>query len=393
MYVNMKRGGRGSMEHDCFHHGNHKGGCSDGDVGGGPDQGGTEDKAKWGVTRRMFLRGSAVSAAGLLLASAIPRASAQSPGAAQTFQFDQVPDLAKGPAIPSKGYLVERLGDGLYHVTEGSYQVMFLTTGKGVIVVDAPPTIGGSILRAIHDITNEPITHVIYSHAHADHIGAAVLYPHTAVRIAHEDTARLLRAVPDPNRPVPTVTFKNRYQLSVGNQILQLEYKGPNHTPGNIFIYAPRQKVLMFVDVIFPGWVPFEYLAISQDIPGWIKAHDQVLAYPFERIIAGHLTRLGTRQDAITQHGYIRDLEAASREAIATVKFEEIMPRVKDPSNPWALFVAYLDITAQRATDATLAKWRGRLGGADVFTFRNASTMIESLRVDYGVLGPFGIRK
>lgn len=374
------------------HRGFHQCGCSHGHAQG-HDQERAEDGAKWGVTRRMFLRGSVVGAAGLLIPSAIEPASAQSPGTAQTPQFDPVPAPAKGPAIPSKGYLVERLGDGLYHVTEGSYQVMFLTTGKGVIVVDAPPTIGGNILRAIHDVTNEPITHVIYSHAHADHIGAAVLYPDTAVRIAHEDTARLLRAVPDPNRPVPTVTFKNRYQLSVGNQILQLEYKGPNHTPGNIFMYAPKQKVLMFVDVIFPGWVPFEYLAISQDIPGWIKAHDQVLAYPFERIIAGHLTRLGTRQDAITQHAYIRDLEAASREAIASVKFEEVMPRVKDPTNPWALFLAYLDITAQRATDATLAKWRGRLGGVDIFTFRNASTMIESLRVDYGVLGPFGIRK
>jgi len=50
-------------------------------------------------------------------------------------------------------------------------------------------------------------------------------------------------------------------------------------------------------------------------------------------------------------------------------------------------------MTAQRAADATLAKWRGRLGGVDIFTFRNASTMVESLRVDYGVLGPFGIRK
>jgi len=268
------------------------------------------------------------------------RASAQGPGTVRPSQFDSVPAAAKGPAIPSIGYLVERLGEGLYQVTDGTYQAMFLTTGKGVIVADAPPTIGGNILRAIHEVASEPITHVIYSHAHADHIGAAVLYPHTAVRIAHEETARLLRAVPDPNRPAPTVAFKNRFQLSVGSQNLQLEYKGPNHTPGNIFIYAPKQKVLMFVDVIFPGWVPFEYLAISQNIPGWIRAHDQVLAYPFERIIAGHLTRLGTRQDAIIQHGYIRDLEAASREAIASVRFEEVVPRVKDPSNPWAIFRA-----------------------------------------------------
>ena len=48
---------------------------------------------------------------------------------------------------------------------------------EGVIVVDAPPSIGENILAAIAEVTDEPITHVIYSHSHADHIGAAGIYP------------------------------------------------------------------------------------------------------------------------------------------------------------------------------------------------------------------------
>jgi len=72
-----------------------------------------------------------------------------------------IPDSAFGPAIPEKGYFVEELGDGLYWVTEGVYHVMFLTTGEGVIVVDAPPSMGDKILQAIAETTDEPITHVI----------------------------------------------------------------------------------------------------------------------------------------------------------------------------------------------------------------------------------------
>ena len=60
-----------------------------------------------------------------------------------------IPELAPipkedfGPAVdPDKGYFVEEIDDGLYWVTEGTYHVMFLTTGEGVIVVDAPPSIG-----------------------------------------------------------------------------------------------------------------------------------------------------------------------------------------------------------------------------------------------------------
>ncbi len=44
-----------------------------------------------------------------------------------------------GPEIdPDKGYSVIEIGDGLYWLTNGMYQVMFLTTGEGVILVDVP---------------------------------------------------------------------------------------------------------------------------------------------------------------------------------------------------------------------------------------------------------------
>ena len=64
--------------------------------------------------------------------------------------------------------------------------------------------------------------------------------------------------------PIPNVTFTKNYTLQIGNQTLKLDYYGVNHLPGNIFIYAPKQKVLMLVDVLLPGWVPFPYLAICK---------------------------------------------------------------------------------------------------------------------------------
>jgi len=216
-----------------------------------------------------------------------------------------IPDSARGPAIdPDKGYFVEEIKDGLYWVTEGTYQVMFLTTGEGVIVVDAPPSIGENILNAIKEVTDEPITHVIYSHSHADHIAAASMYPKNAVYIAHEETAANLARSDDPYDfgvflggspvPEPTITFSDTYTLEVGSQTLELEYKGVNHNPGNIFIYAPEQEVLMFIDIIFPGWSPFKDLAVTSDVTGFVDAHDDVLSYDFDTLVSGHVGRLGT---------------------------------------------------------------------------------------------------
>ena len=66
--------------------------------------------------------------------------------------------------------------------------------------------------------------------------------------------------------PIPTVTFTKNYTLQIGNQSLKLDYYGVNHLPGNIYIYAPKQKVLMLVDVVFPGWVPFPYWRAANEL-------------------------------------------------------------------------------------------------------------------------------
>src|SRR5215211_4440825 len=248
---------------------------------------------------------------------------------------NQIPEAAKGPAIPSKGYLVEEIRDGLYWVTEGAYNTMFLVTDEGVVAIDAPPTIGKNYLKAISEVTDKPITHVIYSHAHIDHIGAAGMFPKNAIIIAQEETAaELQRAKTVATNssmvlPIPTEIFSNNYTLQIGNQTLQLDYYGDNHDPGNIFIYAPNQKVLMLVDVVFPGWVPFPYLATAKDVAGFIKAHDIALNnYDFNTFVGGHLTRLGTTNDVMIQKEFISDLEKAAAQANQQVSFGEIAKQV-----------------------------------------------------------------
>ena len=147
----------------------------------------------------------------------------------------------------------------------------------------------------------------------------------------------------------------------------------------------------MLVDVIFPGWVPFAYLAVSQDIPGSIAAPTEALKYPFTTFVGGHLTRLGTREDLLRHQEYIEQLKAECAKALDTFDVGGVFASV-DPTNPWAIFRGYLDGVASEAARAIAPKWRDRLGGVDAFTDKNAFAMTESLRIDYGHLGPFGLR-
>ncbi len=295
-------------------------------------------------------------------------------------EFAPVPENALGPSIPDAGYLVEEISGGLYWVTDGLYQVIFLTTGEGVILVDAPPSMGPNLAQAIADVTDEPVTHLVYSHHHADHIGGAAQFEGATI-VAHEDTAALLERSADPNRPLPTVTFADSYTLTVGSQTLQLDSHGNNHEPGNIFIFAPEQQVLMVVDIVFPGWVPFADLALAEDVPGFVAAHDTMLDYDFTTFVGGHLTRLGTREDVETAREFVLDVQANAAEALQTVDFGAIATEVGF-ENPWALFDAYLGAVAQACADATIPAWQDRLGGADVFTYGHCWVMMESLRID-----------
>src|SRR4030088_3545755 len=134
--------------------------------------------------------------------------------------YAPIPRSAFGPALNDQGYYVGRVERNLYWVTDGIYQSAFLTTNDGVVLFDAPPTIGGNLRRAVDEIaaangvTNR-VTHLVYSHHHADHGGAASLFDRDVVRIGHEETRRLLLRDNDPARPAPDVTFAYRYTLAV----------------------------------------------------------------------------------------------------------------------------------------------------------------------------------
>ena len=280
-------------------------------------------------------------------------------------------------------------------VTDGGYQALFLVSDQGVIVVDCPPSIGIHLKYAIGNVTSAPIKKFIYSHSHADHIEGAYLFKDYDVEfISHQETAAILAEVPDPRRPIPQTTFSESRTINLGNQTLELSYKGPNHESGNIFIYAPKQKVLMLVDVIFPGWVPFSGLGSAQDIPGFIKAHDQVLGYDFNHFVGGHLSRSGNRQDVQVAKEYVQDLYNACVQVLNSgLDVNAIIGPVaaKNPGNQWAIYKTYLDTLSTICANNVSPKWVSRLAGADTLGFENAYKMIESLRIDYAELGPFGV--
>jgi glyoxylase-like metal-dependent hydrolase (beta-lactamase superfamily II) len=297
-------------------------------------------------------------------------------------KYLDVPELAKGPPIdPAKGYRIQALGDGLYMVTDNGYQSMFMTYEDGVVVIDAPTSYASHIRTAIAEVTDKPITHIIYSHFHADHIGGTRTIGGAPIIIAQAETKRLLARDNDPDRPLPTVTFDHEYKLSVGSQTLELSYHNAAHAPGNIFIYAPKQRTLMIVDVVFPGWMPWRRFALAQDIPAYFAQVKEIASWDFDTLVGGHVARTGTHEDVATQLAFMEDVKAAAAEGLKiTTAGEGLNPA--DHDNWWAVYDDYIDRVVVHCMNQVTPKWSRKLGGYDAFVWDQCYAMEQSLRID-----------
>src|SRR6201988_4715358 len=211
--------------------------------------------------------------------------------------YAPIPASAFGPAPNAQGYYVGQVERNLYWVTDGVYQAAFLTTRDGVVLFDAPPSIGHNLQRAIDEIAqangvSNKVTHLVHTHHHADHAGASSIFGKDVVRTGHEETRRLLLREDDPARPAPEETFSDRRTLEIGGERIELAWHGPNHTPDNIFIHFPDHDALILVDIVSPGWAAVCQSHFAEDVPGCIEAPDTALTYRWKYFIGGHMGRL-----------------------------------------------------------------------------------------------------
>ena len=287
--------------------------------------------------------------------------------------------------------------------------------------------------------------------------------------ICHSETADIIQPFLDSGdnrRPACTRTFSGMTdtELTVGNQTLYLSYKGRGHKPGNIFVWHEESKVLMIIDVVFPNWSPFRNLALADDPSNWFAQYDQVthrfppsstpsstshfpsvsfiflttfatqpvtlcflywtkcgkrsssqdltfvcrqiLEYPFEYVVGGHVTQIGDRKSVELGKEFMDDVSTAAANSLYgedAVDFYTLASDMAlyDPDSPyflnvWALYNIYLEKSVDICLDEVLPKWipigesdghacydgYPRLAGVDVFARENCFSAIEAFRVD-----------
>src|SRR5262245_26883498 len=154
---------------------------------------------------------------------------------------------------------VEKVKDNLYVLrgANGGGNTAVFVTADGVAVVDAKnPGWGKPILDKIKELTPKPVTTLINTHTHGDHVSGNVDFPATVDIVVQENTKTNMEKMPifreNNGKGMPKKTFKDKMTLGSGKDRVDLYYFGRGHTNGDAWIVFPELRVAHAGD-IFSG--------------------------------------------------------------------------------------------------------------------------------------------
>ena len=165
---------------------------------------------------------------------------------------------------------VEKLRDNFYVMRGGGGNSGVFITAAGVVVVDTKnPGWGKPLLDKIKTVTDKPITTIINTHTHGDHVSGNVEFPAVEV-VTHENTAKNMETMKTPSgiapppggatnifkekggRNMPKKTFKDKMTIGSGAERIELRYFGRGHTNGDAWVFFPALRIVHAGD-IFSG--------------------------------------------------------------------------------------------------------------------------------------------
>ncbi len=182
----------------------------------------------------------------------------------------------------------------------------FVITDTSVVVIDAlgSPALARALLARIGQLTDKPVSHVLLTHYHADHVyglqvfkaaGASIVANRHAQEYLNSDAAQLrLQASREDLAPwidadtrlvTPDRWIDGDIDLEIGGTRFLLRAAGPAHTPEDTVVYVPSEKVLYAGDVVFRARIPYVGQADSRH---WIAALDQLLKFDAKVLVPGH---------------------------------------------------------------------------------------------------------
>jgi cyclase len=176
------------------------------------------------------------------------------------------------PPQPSVDNLtVEKVKDNLWVIRGGGGNTAVFATAKGLTLVDTKsPGWGQPLLDKIKTVSDKPITTIINTHTHYDHVSGNITVPASVEVIAQENTAKMMPNTSEvegrgptenvfkanPGKGLPKRTFKDTMTVGSGADRINLYYFGPAHTGGDAFVEFPAHRIMHVGDTFASKGLP-----------------------------------------------------------------------------------------------------------------------------------------
>jgi glyoxylase-like metal-dependent hydrolase (beta-lactamase superfamily II) len=287
-----------------------------------------------------------------------------------------------GPDAGDARFDIKPVADGVHvAVAAPAYKVnsnaAIIESDDGVIVVDthSKPSAARVVVERLRALTAKPVRYVVNTHFHWDHWHGNEVYPaaypgaeivtnqitreamvrkglkriQDHLRQVPGEIARLeaeLAAAPPGARArleadlrlaraylgevralqpaLPTIVFEGTMRLYRRDREIHLLHLGRAHTEGDVFVYLPRERVVITGDALI-GWTPYMGDGYPED---WVATIDRLAQLDFTRIIMGHGEVAG-RDWLLTFRSYVSEMvEAVRQEVAAGASLDEVKRRV-----------------------------------------------------------------
>jgi cyclase len=288
----------------------------------------------------------------------------------------------EGPGGGDAKFDITKVADGVWAaVASPAYKVncntAIIENEDGLMVVDthSKPSAARVIVAALRDMTSKPVRYVVNTHFHWDHWHGNEVYPeaypHAEIvsnqitreamvkkglkriqdhvrtvpaeikklegdvaaargdqRTRLESDLKLARAYLDEVKglkpALPTIAFEQTMKLYRRDREIHLLHLGRAHTEGDVFVYLPRERVVITGDAVI-GWTPYMGDGYPED---WAGTLDRLGQLDFTHIIMGHGDPVG-REWLTTFRAYVHDMvDGVRREVAAGATLDEVKQRV-----------------------------------------------------------------
>ena len=155
---------------------------------------------------------------------------------------------------------IQQVKQNLYVITGGGGNTAAFITEGGVVLVDTKlPNNGPGILEKVKSVTTKPVTMIINTHTHGDHVGSNSAFTGKVEFVAQENCRASMEKMPafqsdEGKKFLPSKTYKDKLSLLKGNDRIDLYHFGRGHTGGDTLVVFPALKAMHSGD-LFSGKV------------------------------------------------------------------------------------------------------------------------------------------